>query len=136
MLRRKGAETPGYVFGILRHGTTAGVLRLCVLAFVLIVIPLSYVAAQTEPTDDEVNAIAKQLYCPVCENVPLDVCGTQACAQWRATIREQLSEGRTADEIKQYFAAQYGDRVLAEPPARGLNVVFWVLPPLAVFGGA
>ncbi|MFN3309334.1 MAG: hypothetical protein ACK44E_09010, partial [Anaerolineales bacterium] len=32
-------------------------------------------------SDDEVNAIAKYLYCPVCENVPLDVCGTQACEQ-------------------------------------------------------
>ena len=38
------------------------------------------------PTDDEVNAIAKRLYCPVCENVPLDVCPTQACAQWRELI--------------------------------------------------
>ena len=25
-----------------------------------------------EPSDDEVNAVAKQLYCPVCENIPLD----------------------------------------------------------------
>ena len=31
-------------------------------------------------TDDQVNAIAHDLYCPVCENTPLDVCGTQACA--------------------------------------------------------
>lgn len=27
-----------------------------------------------EPTDDEVNHIAKQLFCPVCESTPLDVC--------------------------------------------------------------
>ena len=31
------------------------------------------------PTDDAVNKIAKQLYCPVCENTPLDVCPTEAC---------------------------------------------------------
>ena len=42
------------------------------------------------PTDDEVNAIAEQLYCPVCENVPLDVCGTQACADWRDEIRDAI----------------------------------------------
>ncbi len=109
-------------------------LLLCALA--LILLPLGVAIAQTDPTDDEVNVIAKGLYCPVCENVPLDVCGTQACAQWRATIRELLGEGRSAEEIKQYFANQYGDRVLAEPPARGLNIVFWLLPPLAVMGGA
>ncbi len=88
-----------------------------------------------EPTDDEVNAIASQLYCPVCENIPLDVCGTQACAQWRELIREQLAQGWTEEEIKAYFAEQYGDRVLAEPPRRGLNWLVYVLPPLLILGG-
>jgi cytochrome c-type biogenesis protein CcmH len=87
------------------------------------------------PTDDEVNAVAKQLYCPVCENIPLDVCPTQACAQWRDLIREKLAEGWTEDEIKTYFVAQYGDRVLATPPASGLNWLVYVIPPLAIVGG-
>ena len=50
-------------------------------------------AQQPTPSDDEVNAIARQLYCPVCENTPLDVCPTQACAQWRDLIRQMLAEG-------------------------------------------
>ena len=87
-------------------------------------------------TDDQVNAIASQLYCPVCENIPLDVCGTQACAQWRDLIRQQLSQGWTADQIKQYFVAQYGDRVLGTPPARGLNWLVYIVPPLAILSGA
>lgn len=94
-------------------------------------------AAQSgEPTDDQVNAIASQLYCPVCENVPLDVCPTQACAQWRATIRQMLREGYSEAQIRQHFVDQYGDRVLAAPPARGLNWLVYLLPPLAVLGGA
>jgi cytochrome c-type biogenesis protein CcmH len=87
------------------------------------------------PTDDEVNAIAKQLYCPVCENIPLDVCGTQACAQWRELIREKLSQGWSEDQIKDYFVEQYGDRVLAAPPARGLNWLVYIIPPLAFLLG-
>jgi cytochrome c-type biogenesis protein CcmH len=87
------------------------------------------------PTDDEVNAIAKQLYCPVCENIPLDVCPTQACAQWRELIREKLIAGWSENEIKTYFVAQYGDRVLAQPPARGLNWLVYIIPPLAITGG-
>jgi len=86
--------------------------------------------APTIPTDDEVNAIAKQLYCPVCENIPLDVCGTQACAQWRELIREKLSQGWDEEQIKTYFLDQYGDRVLAEPPRHGLNWLVYVIPPL------
>ncbi len=88
------------------------------------------------PTDDQVNAIAKQLYCPVCENVPLDVCPTQACEQWRATIREKLRQGWSEEQIKAYFVEQYGDRVLAAPPARGLNWLVYLLPPLAILAGA
>ena len=86
-------------------------------------------------SDDQVNAIAKQLYCPVCENTPLDVCPTQACAQWRELIRQKLGEGQSEAEIKAYFVAQYGDRVLASPPARGLNWLVYVIPPLAILVG-
>jgi cytochrome c-type biogenesis protein CcmH len=87
------------------------------------------------PSDDQVNAIAKQLYCPVCENIPLDVCGTQACAQWRDLIREKLSQGWSEAQIKQYFVDQYGDRVLATPPARGLNWLVYLVPPVAIAAG-
>jgi cytochrome c-type biogenesis protein CcmH len=93
-------------------------------------------AQQPEPSDDEVNAVARQLYCPVCENVPLDVCPTKACEQWRATIREKLAAGWTEKEIKDYFVQQYGDRVLATPPPGGLNWLVYVLPPAAFLAGA
>jgi cytochrome c-type biogenesis protein CcmH len=86
-------------------------------------------------TDDDVNAVAKELYCPVCENVPLDVCGTQACAQWRQVVREKLEEGYTDREIKNYFADYYGDRALAAPPLRGLNWLVYILPPVFFLGG-
>ncbi len=88
-----------------------------------------------QPSDDQVNAIAKGLYCPVCENIPLDVCGTQACAQWRDLIREKLSQGWSEAQIKQYFVDQYGDRVLATPPARGLNWLVYLVPPVAIAAG-
>jgi len=88
------------------------------------------------PTEDQVNAIAKGLYCPVCENIPLDVCPTTACAEWRELIREKLAEGWSEKQIKDYFVAQYGDRVLATPPPRGLNWLVYVIPPLAILAGA
>ena len=87
-------------------------------------------------TDDEVNRVAKQLFCPVCENVPLDVCPTQACKQWRATIREKLEAGWSEQQIKDYFARQYGERVLAQPSTRGLNIFVWLIPPVLVAVGA
>lgn len=90
----------------------------------------------TPPTDDEVNAVAHQLYCPVCESTPLDVCPTEACRQWRDLIRQQLADGMTEDQIKQYFVDNYGARVLAEPPKQGYYWLFYLLPPVIILAGA
>ena len=42
-----------------------------------------------------------------------------------------MSQGWSEDQIRSYFAEQYGDRVLAAPPLQGFNWVFYVL--LGVF---
>ena len=85
------------------------------------------------PTDNEVNRIAKQLYCPVCENTPLDVCPTEACRQWREEIRTMLAEGKSEAEIKQHFVDYYGARVLNEPPNRWAT---YLVPAVAILLGA
>lgn len=87
------------------------------------------------PTDDEVNAIAKELFCPVCENTPLDVCPTEACKQWRELIRLKLSDGWTETQIKQYFVDQYGARVLSEPPRQGWYWLIYIVPVVLLLLG-
>lgn len=92
--------------------------------------------AQNSITDDQVNEVAKDLYCPVCESTPLDVCPTQACKDWREVIRTKLAEGQSKEEIMAYFAELYGNQVLAEPPQTGFSLVVWLLPAAVVlFGG-
>lgn len=86
--------------------------------------------------DAETLRVAKSLYCPVCPGVPLDVCETQACEQWRALIHQKLSEGQTPEQISAYFVDQYGERVLGAPRAEGLNLAIYALPALAIGGGA
>jgi cytochrome c-type biogenesis protein CcmH len=114
------------------------------IILVLLVLLTSFYAASvvyaqgsgpTFPTDDDVLAIAKKLYCPVCPNTPLDVCETQACQDWRMQIREQLTEGWTEEQIIGYFVDQYGERVLAEPQRSGFTSMVWFLPILAVLLG-
>jgi len=109
---------------------------LAILLLVLSTLTVATVTAQgSTPTDDEVNAIAKQLYCPVCENTPLDVCPTQACKEWREEIRGMLAEGKSEAEIKQHFTDYYGARVLSEPPRTGFNWLVYVVPPIVIVAG-
>lgn len=88
-------------------------------------------AQNPTPPPDDVNRVASQLYCPVCENTPLDVCPTQACAQWRGLIRDKMAAGWSDDQIKQYFADQYGIRVLATPP----TPLIYIIPPVLLLIG-
>ena len=104
---------------------------LIVVVMLLFAIPV--MAQGSTPTDDEVNKIAKQLYCPVCENTPLDVCPTEACRQWREEIRTMLASGKSETEIKEYFVDYYGARVLNEPPNR---LVTYLVPTVAILLGA
>lgn len=100
------------------------------IAMIYLVSPASAQDAVSTPpvTDDQVNAIAQQMYCPVCENIPLDVCGTEACAQWRDEIRAQLTAGRTEDQIISDFVARYGDRVVGTPQDPTLRALSLVTP--------
>jgi cytochrome c-type biogenesis protein CcmH len=110
---------------------------LFVLLVTLALLPAARVSAQTPmpPSDDEVNAIARELFCPICENTPLDVCPTEACRQWRELIRQMLAEGKSKEEIKQYFVDNYGARVLSAPPASGINWLAYIVPPVLFLGG-
>lgn len=83
---------------------------------------------QRPVTDDEVNAIAGRMYCPVCEFVPLDTCGEPACIVWRSEIRAQLATGRTEDQIIADFVARYGDRVVGVPQNSVLRALSLVAP--------
>ncbi len=110
-------------------------LILSLLAIAASFIAVAVVYAQDGmpyPTDNDVNRVAKQLYCPVCPNTPLDVCETKACQDWRAQIRDQLTAGWTDEQVIAYFVQQYGERVLAEPRRNGFTSFVWLLPALSI----
>ena len=115
-------------------------LALLLTALLAIFLLVSVASAQTggpgTVTPNDVNRVARQLYCPVCPNTPLDVCETQACKDWRELIRQKLAAGASDQEIMDYFVAQYGQRVLAQPPARGFNLLVWIIPLAALIAGA
>lgn len=108
-------------------------------ALLLVAVSFSLVdgvrAQGRQPSDDEVNGIAKKLYCPVCPNTPLDVCETQACQDWRDEIRTQLSAGWSEEEVTAYFVERYGERVLAEPQRSGFTSLVWILPVVGTLLG-
>ena len=88
------------------------------------------------PTLDQINAVARELYCPLCNGVRLDTCELQACIQMRQVISDKLAGGVSKEQIKQEFVAEYGPKVLGEPPSSGLDLFAWILPIAAIVAGA
>jgi len=101
---------------------------------VLLSVAIVPALAQT-PTPNEVNAVAKELWCPLCNGVRLDNCELQACVQMREVIAQKLMEGESKDQIKAYFVQQYGDVVLGAPSHEGFNRLAWIFPILAAIVG-
>ncbi len=95
-----------------RKGDACIALTVIILMLIGLALPA---AAQSSISDDQVNEVARKLYCPVCENIPLDVCPTQACAEWRAEIRTQLASGATEQDVINDFVARYGEQVVGTP---------------------
>lgn len=78
--------------------------------------------------EDEALRIERKLLCPQCTNLRLDVCETQICIDMRGVIRQRLAQGQNEQQILDYFTGRYGDRVLADLPREGFNLVLfgWV----------
>ena len=48
-----------------------------------------------------------------------------------AELNTHLSTGESDGAILQDFVNEYGEKILAEPPARGFNMLAWMIPGIA-----
>lgn len=91
-------------------------LALLIWSAVLLLSATAVLAQDTTVvSDDLVRDVAEHMYCPICENEPLDDCRNPTCIQWKQEIRDQLAAGRTEDEIIEYFVVRYGEQVVGVP---------------------
>lgn len=96
--------------------------------------------AQTPAADSALEAatreLASQIRCVVCQGLSIQDSPSDLAKEMKQIIREQLAAGRSPEEVKAYFVARYGEWILLDPPARGLNLAVYVLPILSLLGGA
>ena len=114
--------------------TTRKLAFAIVLSTALVAVYALPALAQT-PTPNEINEIAKGLWCPLCNGVRLDNCELQACIQMKEVIAQKLEAGESEQQIRAYFLEQYGDVVLGAPSTQGFNRLAWILPILAAAVG-
>jgi cytochrome c-type biogenesis protein CcmH len=84
----------------------------------------------------KVREVASSLRCPVCQNNSIEESPSLLAQDMKREVRERLAAGESPDEIRRYFISRYGEWVLTKPRAAGVNLSVWLLPIVALFGGA
>lgn len=111
-------------------------MRRCLLSSLIFLwMASSVLAAKPADLEEEVRRIAAELRCVVCQNLSVADSPSELAQQMRTLIREQLQQGKTAEEIKDYFVSRYGEWVLLSPTPKGFNLLVWLLPFVAVGSG-
>lgn len=82
--------------------------------------------------DDQVYDVARQLMCPVCAGQTVAESDAAVAREMRAIIRRKLEAGETPAQILRYFVGQFGEGILAEPPRRGVSLLLYAAPWVAV----
>lgn len=96
---------------------------------------VSLLSAQTVTKRTTLADLEDEVMCPVC-NTTLDQSSSGAARQIKTLISQRIAAGDTKGEIKNQLVAEYGPQILAAPPAKGFDLLAWLLPIVGVLGGA
>lgn len=81
-------------------------------------------------------ALFKELRCPTCIAQSIHDSDAAIAVDLRAIVREQIQQGRSNAQIKDYLIARYGEVILLRPPLKTNTLPLWLGPWLMfLFGG-
>ncbi len=111
-----------------------GKVVVILLAAAVAVVAIGLITAPPRP-EDRTKIIAAQLRCPVCQSESVLDSPSDTARQMRELIASQVAEGRTDQEIIDYFVARYGTWILLDPPASPRTIPLLVAPAVILLLG-
>jgi cytochrome c-type biogenesis protein CcmH len=96
---------------------------------------LEVLPAKPEGNRPTLADLEGEVMCPVC-NTTLDQSSSPEANRIKALIARRIAAGDSKNEIKDILVAEYGPSILAAPSKKGFNLLAWLLPFVALFGGA
>jgi cytochrome c-type biogenesis protein CcmH len=87
---------------------------------------------EEEALQKRANDLYDRIMCPICPGQTIAQSSNETSTQMRDLVLKKLRQGETEEQILQYFESRYGERAMAMPNKRGLNLILWFLPFLFV----
>jgi cytochrome c-type biogenesis protein CcmH len=78
-------------------------------------------------------SVEHEVMCVTCK-IPLQVAKSVQATREREYIQSLINRGFTKEQVKQELVNQYGEAVLADPPAHGFNLTLFLVPLAVVLG--
>lgn len=89
-----------------------------------------------EVDKDVLNNVIHSFWAPDFCGMNLADCPASSAEEMRAQIKQMLEQGKSKQDIINYYTNLYGTKILAEPPKTGFFAAVWVMPAVAVLVGA
>jgi cytochrome c-type biogenesis protein CcmH len=111
------------------------------LALIALAAMLCVGAAASDPAErladpvKEAHArtLFRQIRCVICQNESIDESEAPIADDLRKLVRQQIVEGRSDDQIRQFLVQRFGAFVLLKPPFDLADAPLW-LAPFAIIG--
>ena len=76
----------------------------------------------------QAERIGAKLHCPICSGESIAQSQTDISRQMMNEVRDGIRQGQSESQILGRFVASYGERILMEPPKKGINWLLWGFP--------
>lgn len=88
-----------------------------------------------ETQAERVDRITSELRCVVCQGLSVKDSPAESSRQMRDIVIQRVAEGRSDDQIRDEFRANYGDWVVLAPPLVSWAGLVWLVPFAALVVG-
>jgi cytochrome c-type biogenesis protein CcmH len=82
------------------------------------------------------RALSEEIRCLVCQNQSIDDSNADLAHDLRVLVREQIKQGKSDRQIRDFLVARYGEFVLLKPPVQTSTLLLWFGPLTVLVCGA
>ncbi|TMJ18990.1 MAG: cytochrome c-type biogenesis protein CcmH [Alphaproteobacteria bacterium] len=83
----------------------------------------------------QARALMEEIRCLVCQGQSIADSNAEMAGDMRALIRSRIQRGESAESIRAWLIARYGDWVSYDPPLEPVTWPLWALPALLILAG-
>ena len=89
-----------------------------------------------EQQEQRFRILSEELRCPKCQNQSIADSDAGIAQDMRTRVHTMILEGKSDEDIVDYFVSRYGDFVSYRPPVNAGTSILWLGPILLLLGGA